>query len=1278
MAPDKPFFHTMSPQQVMELLETGPEGLSASQAEERLQRYGRNRLTKGKKISALLIFLRQFANLLIVILLAATVVSYLLGDRLDAYVILAIVLACVILGFEQEYRAEKAAAALKKMGAPSAMVIREGQEKKIPARRVVPGDILILHAGDRAAADARLLEAANLKIDEALLTGESTAVTKEIEPVLEKEAPLADRRCMVFGGTVVTYGRGLAVVTTTGMETEFGRIAGMLMEVKEEPSPLERRMTVIGRALGIMCVAACAGVSLLGVVRGYPWLEMLLWGISLAVGAVPEALPAVVTGTLAIGTARMARRRAIVKRLPAVETMGCTTVICTDKTGTLTKNEMMVRRLFLDGRSVQVSGSGYLPEGEFQIDGRPVRPQDFPTLELAARISILCNDSRLEVVDGNWVVMGGPTEGALMALGRKAGLDPENLWAAFPRVGEIPFSSETKRMSTFHETPDGFLVCVKGAPEKLLDRTAKIFIAGEVRPITDDDRSNILKEASRMAAHEALRVLGLAYRQTEKAPKSSHRCAEVNLTWVGLLGLIDPPRPEAFEAIAQCHRAGIRVIMVTGDHPDTAGAIARELGLVPREQKLQEILTGADLNKLNDAQLQETLKKVSVFARVDPKHKLRLVQVLKGQGEVVAMTGDGVNDAPALKQADIGVAMGITGTEVTKQTAAMILADDNFATLVAAMEEGRAIYDNIKKYLIYSLSCNISEVLVLTGALILGMPLPLIALQILWVNLVTDGLPALALGLDPKAPDIMSRPPRSPSEGVFNVRVNTLLAVVSIYLTLILIPLFAYYYYGNPGGSEDPQQVLKRAQTMVFITLVLGKLINGFNCRSENLSLFTVGPFRNRFLVITVLLSLVMMVAVIEWDPLAALFHTTPLRWQDWLLAAALALMIVPVVEVAKWLMGREKRNRIPDQEGSGGQSGPVFTGPRLHKTGKGILINVFLIIFFLGTLELFLFITLKYPAVHSILPGTITKISRRLYFYADMNSIQYLPECARFDPDLGYTLKPGKCVFSDYEFTTEYTINSLGVRDTEEALNSPQAVVLGDSYVMGWGAAQNETFAKIIEAKTGLTVLNAGVSSYGTAREMMLLKKVPRDRLKYLIIQYCNNDYEENLSFLSNGNKLITMSREEYERLVKQNREIIKYHPGEYLWNTAKIISSNFNYLFKIGDYQKVEEKGYQLQKDETEVFIEVILNSGLDLSGVQLMVFKANSFDPRDSRFVDSLREKISAGRYPSFIKKMIIMDAGKVLNEKTDIFPLNGHYNQRGNEVIAEMIIRHMAIQ
>ncbi len=909
-------FHTLTPAQVFEALDTGPRGLSEPVARERLERYGPNELAAGKKISAWRILLRQFANLLILILLVATGISFGLGETLDAWVILAIVLACVVLGFVQEYRAEKAAAALAKLAAPVATVVRAGQEREIPAREVVPGDVLVLHTGDRVAADGRLLEEVNLKADEALLTGESTAAGKKLARVADPDKAVADRKCMVFGGTVITYGRGRAVVTATGMDTEFGKIARMLEEVAEEPTPLEARMATIGRVLGIICLAVAVGASLLGVMRGHSWLEMLIWGISLAVAAVPESLPAVVTGALAIGTTRMARRHAIVKRLPAVETMGCTTVICTDKTGTLTKNEMTARRLFLDGRIVDVSGSGYDPAGTFQAGGAEVQAQDHPVLTWAARVAMLCNDAALEEIDGTWTVRGDPTEGALLVLGRKAGLDPGELLDELPRVAEIPFSSEAKRMSTFHQGPDGVLMCVKGAPERLLARAHQVLTGRGEEPLRPEDREAVRDQAAHMA-HEALRVLGLAYRRLPAVPDLESAAADPELVWVGLVGMIDPPRPEARQAVEQCRQAGIRVIMVTGDHPDTARAIAREVGIIPREHASRALLTGEEVNRLDDPGLEARLGEVRVFARVAPEHKLRLVDILKGQGEVVAMTGDGVNDAPALKRADIGVAMGITGTEVTKETAAMILADDNFASLVAAVEEGRAIFDNIKKYLIFLLSCNIAEILVLTGAFFLGLPLPLIALQILWVNLTTDGLPALALGVDPKAPDIMSRPPRPPAEGVFSRHVTALLAGISLYLTLILIPLFAYYYHGNPWGLRDPEMVLTEARTMVFITLVLAELVNAFNCRSDYLSLFKVGVFKNRFLILAVLASLGMMVAVIEWDPLSHLFHTTPLRWQDWVVAIILSLTLIPVVELTKWIIGRQRRQAAG--EGIGG-----------------------------------------------------------------------------------------------------------------------------------------------------------------------------------------------------------------------------------------------------------------------------------------------------------------------------------------------------------------------
>jgi Ca2+-transporting ATPase len=895
----------MSPEEALAALGTGPDGLSTPEAAVRLQEHGLNELAPTKKISPVVIFFRQFASLLMLILIAAIVISYLMGETLDALVILAILLGCGVLGFFQEYRAEKAAAALAKMAAPTATVVREGREITIPSREVVPGDLVVLHTGDRVSADGRLLEVINLKADEALLTGESTPAHKRLTAVSSPDTPVADQACMVFGGTVVTNGRGRAVVTATGMVSEFGRIARMLEEVEVEETPLERRMTTIGRVLATICLSVAVGAVLLGLHQGKELWPMIIWGISLAVAAVPEALPAVVTGALAIGTTRMARRHAIIKRLPAVETMGCTTVICTDKTGTLTKNEMTVRRLSLDGKNLEVTGTGYEPRGEFRVEGADGRlTGSQPVLRQAALVSLLCNDAALEEASGVWQVRGDPTEGALLVLGRKASLDRARLLQEYPRVAEIPFSSERKRMSTIHEGPEGLLMCLKGAPESILPWCTRVLTQQGEEPLDEPGREKIMAEAAAMAT-QALRVLGLAYRPLPAIPELTPKAEEADLVWVGLVGMIDPPRPEAKDAVRRCHQAGIRVIMVTGDHPETAQAIGQELGLLAQARQNPGVLSGQEVNALDDAGLLSALQKISVFARVSPEHKLRLVNLLKGQGEVVAMTGDGVNDAPALKRADIGVAMGITGTEVTKETAAMILADDNFASLVAAVEEGRAIFDNIKKYLIFLLSCNFAEILTLTGAIFLDLPLPLVALQILWVNLITDGLPALALGVDPKAPDVMERPPRPPREGVFTRSVTVLLMVISLHLTLILLPLFAYYFFFNPHRLSDHSQVLILAQTMVFITLILAELVNAFNCRSDIHSLFTVGFWPNRFLLWSALLSLGIMVAVIQWQPLAHLFHTRPLELRDWLLAAGLSLTIFPVVEVAKWLLRR-------------------------------------------------------------------------------------------------------------------------------------------------------------------------------------------------------------------------------------------------------------------------------------------------------------------------------------------------------------------------------------
>jgi Ca2+-transporting ATPase len=563
---------------------------------------------------------------------------------------------------------------------------------------------------------------------------------------------------------------------------------------------------------------------------------------------------------------------------------------------------MTARTIFIDERKLHVSGLGYQPVGAFSQGSVEVTADNDQVLQVAARIAILCNDAVLEEAAGKWIVRGDPTEGALLVMGRKAGLDPALMVQEFPRVAEVPFSSERKRMTTVHQGPAGTMACLKGAPETILSRCTRLFTGHGEKLLTEGDRQEIIDQAKQMAAG-ALRVLGLAHRELEMIPESSLEEVEADLVWVGLVGLMDPPRPEAQEAIAKCRQAGIRVIMITGDHPDTALAISREIGLTSPNQHDTAVLSGADLNRMSDDDLLKALNQVLVFARAAPEHKLRIVNLLKVQSEVVAMTGDGVNDAPALKKADIGVAMGITGTEVTKETADMILADDNFATMVAAVEEGRTIYDNIKKYLIFLLSCNLTLILILTVTLFFGMPLPLLAFQILWVNVIIDGPPALALGVDPKAPDIMSRPPRPPEEGIFTRSVIIMIGVITIYLALALTLLYTYYLYTNPGDLSDPDAIEVRARTMMFLTMMLAMLINAFNCRSDSQSLITVGFLANRYLVVSVVLGLVMAVAVVQWPPLARLFHTVPLTWMDWLYATLVSTAVIPLMELVKWAL---------------------------------------------------------------------------------------------------------------------------------------------------------------------------------------------------------------------------------------------------------------------------------------------------------------------------------------------------------------------------------------
>jgi Ca2+-transporting ATPase len=894
-------WYRLSREEVLRALESGPQGLDQIEAKRRLEEHGPNVLREEIKTAPLKILLDQFKNFLVLILIGAVVVSAAIGEVFDAGVIFVLVMACAALGFVQEHRSQKAIEALKRMAAPRAKVIRDGKEEDVPAREIVPGDIILLATGDQVPADARILEAANLTADESSLTGESIPVEKTTEPIDQRELALGDRVNMVYSATVVTYGRGKGIVTATGMGTEFGKIAGMIQEVEEKKTPLEERLDHIGKWLGILCLAVVAIVFLLEVfLREADFLEIFVWSVSLAVAAVPEALPAVVTGSLAIGVQRMARNNAIVRRLPAVETLGCTTVICSDKTGTLTKNEMTVRKIYAHGSVIEVTGAGFEPLGEFLRDGNPIDPKGKRELELLLKAMILCNDAKMVRENDGWSIQGDPTEGALLVAARKGGMDVEQVRADCSRIDEVPFESERKRMTVIcSDEGEDLIAWVKGAPEEILSVSTHIVRDGRVEVLSEEEKREILG-VNEAFAFEALRVLGGACRIL-KEPMERHTAesVETGLVFLGLMGMIDPPREEVRDAIVSCVSAGIRPIMITGDNKTTAIAVVRELGQFD-SKSLQGgqmvVLSGVELDRLDDEEFEGRVEEIGVYARVSPEHKLRIVRAWQNKGQVVAMTGDGVNDAPALKQADIGVAMGITGTDVTKEAADMTLADDNFATIVRAIEEGRGIYNNIKKYLVFLLSCNVGEILILGLAGLLGLPVPLIALQILWVNLITDGLPALALGVDPPEPDLMELPPRDPKESIFTEKVKLYIGGLAVNIFLGLFPLF-YWYWKAEG--------LAKAQTMVLVTIILFEMFIAFNCRSTRYSIFKLGWFSNKWLVLAVLSSVFLMALVLYVPSLAFLFHTVPLGLSDWIVALLISSSALVFVELYKLMWER-------------------------------------------------------------------------------------------------------------------------------------------------------------------------------------------------------------------------------------------------------------------------------------------------------------------------------------------------------------------------------------
>lgn len=901
-------WHNLSVSEVVESLNSGIQGLTREEAERRLAQFGPNELAEKGKTPPWVLFLGQFKNFLIIILLVAAVISGVLAlmgeeDIWDPILIIIIVFFAAGLGFIQEYRSEKAMEALKQMTAPTATVIRDGEEEKISARDLVPGDIILLQTGDRIPADSRLTEAVNLKIDEAPLTGESTPVGKQTEAI-PGDAPVADRKNMVYMGTTVVYGRGRALVTATGMSTEFGKIAGMLEEVKPPPTPLQVSLNKIGKILGIACLAICAVVAGVGIIVGMfsHILEAFIWGVSLAIAAVPEALPAVTTICLALGVQRMVKRNALLRRLPAVETLGCTTFICSDKTGTLTQNEMTVRKIYVDGKIIDVSGVGYEPEGGFYINNASLNPEDEPDLLRLLTTAMLCNDSNLIETNGIWQVRGDPTEGALVVVAAKAGIKAQELIP--PRIAEVPFSSERKRMTTINNTPHGVVAYSKGAPEVILDSCTRIYSENIEQELTEQDRKRILQMNQEMAAG-ALRVLGLACKSLSSRKQGSELMegAEEEMVWLGLVGMIDPPREEVKWAVALCKQAGIESVMITGDHKLTAEAIAKELGMLGENDMA---LSGSEVDEMKRKKLRDTVEKIKVYARVSPAHKMRIVKTLQRKGHVVAMTGDGVNDAPALKQADIGVAMGINGTDVSKEAGAMILTDDNFASIVAAVEEGRNIFANIRKYLLYLLSCNIGEVLLMLIAFVIGTAtgwykiVPLVALQILVVNLVTDGLPALALAVEPGEPGIMQHPPRDPKRSIFDKTMVNYLLGIGFWTMLASLGVFLWAI--NSGRSP------LEAQCLCFVTLVSVELFNCFNCRSERLTLFRMNPFDNKWLLAAVASSWVITVAIVYAPFLQGPFHTYSMSLPDWGIVLLAGLSILIPVEIAKLIVARRTR----------------------------------------------------------------------------------------------------------------------------------------------------------------------------------------------------------------------------------------------------------------------------------------------------------------------------------------------------------------------------------
>jgi Ca2+-transporting ATPase len=883
-------------------------GLGQDDVEQRIRQYGYNELKEKQAETWLQKLLKQLNDFLVIILIVASIVSGLVGEVSDAFVIIAIVVVNAILGLIQEGKAEKALEALKRMSAPNARVCRKGHIEIIPARNLVPGDIVLIEAGDSIPADLRLIESVNLKIDEASLTGESVPVEKDAGQIFKTEIPIGDRVNMAYMSTIATYGRGKGIVVNTGADTEIGKIASVIQSFEDETTPLQLKLNQLGKWLGIACLSICLLVFIIGFLRQGHILEMFLVAVSLAVAAIPEGLPAVVTIVLAIGMKRMVQKNAIIRKLLAVETLGCVTVICSDKTGTLTQNEMTVVKIYSGGTIYRVTGNGYHPNGEFYDGDVKIDPAKDSDRNLLLLSGVLCNDAILELRDAaenSWCIIGDPTEGALVVAGTKAGLDKARLNEEYRRIAELPFDSKRKMMTTFHQsgTSGKIVAFTKGAPDIVLKQCSGMVVNGVVQPLSDEWRREIIRVNSEFACN-ALRVLAFTYREYERLPDAiNSETVEADLIFLGLMGMIDPAREEAAEAIKVCQEAGIKPVMITGDYRDTAVAIATDLGLATKHSK---VMTGVDLDRMSDAELLDKAGEVSVYARVSPEHKVRIVEILKERGHVTAMTGDGVNDAMALKRSDIGVSMGITGTDVAKETADIILMDDNFATIVAAVKEGRIIYSNIRKFVFYLLSCNVGEILVVFISILFNLPVPLLPIQLLWLNLVTDSFPALALGTEHGDPNIMKQKPRAKQEPILNKPMIIGIGVQSIAILGAVLTAYIWALHKYSGGIADiTERGLYMARTIAFTTLISAELLRAYSGRSEYYSILKIGVFSNKILVWASAVSFGLLLAVLYIPVLQPIFKTFALSWHDWVIITCFCIIPFLAGELYKPLARR-------------------------------------------------------------------------------------------------------------------------------------------------------------------------------------------------------------------------------------------------------------------------------------------------------------------------------------------------------------------------------------